>query len=126
MSPSGRVNLSCSRIIKSARRRRAACAARIDLAAAIILTVPIVMPVIAAVHIDSIHFGLVLTLNLAIGQQTPPVASVLIASCAIAKSDIWQTTKVNPPFIAALVFALLLCTYVPWISLALAHLFYGG
>ena len=69
-------------------------------AAAIILTVPIVMPMIAAVHIDPIHFGLVLTLNLAIGQQTPPVASVLIASCAIAKTDIWETTKVNLPFIA--------------------------
>jgi C4-dicarboxylate transporter, DctM subunit len=94
-------------------------------AAAIILTVPIVMPVIAAVHIDPIHFGLVLTLNLAIGQQTPPVASVLIASCAIAKSDIWQTTKVNLPFIAALLVVLLLCTYVPFISLALVHLFYG-
>jgi C4-dicarboxylate transporter DctM subunit len=95
-------------------------------AAAIILTVPIVMPVIAAVHIDPVHFGLVLTLNLAIGQQTPPVASVLIASCAIAKSDIWKTTKVNLPFIGALVIVLLLCTYVPWISLALVRLFYGS
>ena len=95
-------------------------------AAAIILTVPIVMPMINAVHIDPVHFGLVLTLNLAIGQQTPPVASVLIASCAIAKSDIWQTTKVNLPFIAALLLVLLLCTYVPFISLALVHLFYGS
>jgi C4-dicarboxylate transporter DctM subunit len=95
-------------------------------AAAIILTVPIVMPIITAVHIDPIHFGLVLTLNLAIGQQTPPVASVLIASCAIAKSDIWETTKVNLPFIVALVAVLLLCTYVPWISLALVNLIYGG
>jgi len=95
-------------------------------AAAIILTVPIVMPMINAVHIDPIHFGLVLTLNLAIGQQTPPVASVLIASCAIAKSDIWQTTKVNLPFIAALLLVLLLCTYVPFISLALVHLFYSS
>jgi len=95
-------------------------------AAAIILTVPIVMPMIQAVHIDPVHFGLVLTLNLAIGQQTPPVASVLIASCAIAKADIWQTTKVNLPFIAALVLVLLLCTYVPWISLALVNLFYGS
>jgi len=95
-------------------------------AAAIILTVPIVMPVIAAVHIDPVHFGLVLTLNLAIGQQTPPVASVLIASCAIAKSDIWKTTMVNLPFIAALVLVLLLCTYVPSISLVLVHLFYGS
>jgi C4-dicarboxylate transporter DctM subunit len=95
-------------------------------AAAIILTVPIVMPMIQAVHIDPIHFGLVLTLNLAIGQQTPPVASVLIASCAIAKSDIWETTKVNLPFIAALLFVLLLCTYVPWISVVLVNLFYGS
>jgi len=95
-------------------------------AAAIILTVPIVMPMITAAHIDPIHFGLVLTLNLAIGQQTPPVASVLIASCAIAKTDIWETTKVNLPFIAALLFVLFLCTYVPWISLVLVNLFYGG
>jgi tripartite ATP-independent transporter DctM subunit len=95
-------------------------------AAAIILTVPIVMPIITAVHIDPIHFGLVLTLNLAIGQQTPPVASVLIASCAIAKSEIWRTTKVNLPFIAALLIVLLLCTYVPWISLVLVNLFYGN
>ncbi|MEM8840917.1 MAG: TRAP transporter large permease, partial [Pseudomonadota bacterium] len=51
-------------------------------AAAIILVVPIVIPLIQAAGIDPVHFGLVVTLNLAIGQQTPPVASVLITSCA--------------------------------------------
>ncbi len=95
-------------------------------AAAIILVVPIVMPMVQAVGIDPVHFGLVVTLNLAIGQQTPPVASVLIAACAIAKSDIWETTKVNWPFILALLVVLFICTYVPSISLALVHLFYGG
>lgn len=94
-------------------------------AAAIILVIPIVMPMVTAVGIDPIHFGLVVTLNLAIGQQTPPVASVLMAACAIAKADIWETTKVNLPFIAALLFVLILCTYVPWISLVLVDLFYG-
>jgi tripartite ATP-independent transporter DctM subunit len=94
-------------------------------AAAIILTVPIVMPLVHQVGIDPIHFGLVLTLNLAIGQQTPPVASVLIAACSIAKSDIWETTKANFGFIAVLVGVLMLCTYVPWFSLALIRLFYG-
>jgi len=94
-------------------------------AAAIILVIPIVMPMVTAVGIDPIHFGLVVTLNLAIGQQTPPVASVLMAACAIAKADIWETTKVNLPFIASLLFVLILCTYVPWISLALVHYFYG-
>ncbi|MBS0246523.1 MAG: TRAP transporter large permease [Proteobacteria bacterium] len=93
-------------------------------AAAIILTVPIVLPLIHQVGIDPIHFGLVLTLNLAIGQQTPPVASVLIASCSIAKSDIWATTKANLGFIGVLTFVLLLCTYVPWLSLVLIKMFY--
>jgi tripartite ATP-independent transporter DctM subunit len=95
-------------------------------AAAIILVVPIVMPMVNAVGIDPIHFGLVVTLNLAIGQQTPPVASVLMASCAIAKSDIWETTKVNIPFILALLFVLFLCTYVPAVPLGLVHFFYGS
>ena len=95
-------------------------------AAAIILTVPIVLPLIQQVHIDPIHFGLVLTLNLAIGQQTPPVASVLIASCSIAKADIWRTTKANLGFVGVLVGVLLLCTYVPWLSLVLIKIFYGA
>lgn len=94
-------------------------------AAAIILVVPIVMPMVTAVGIDPIHFGLVVTLNLAIGQQTPPVASVLMAACSIAKSDIWETTKVNLPFIAALLLVLLLATYVPFLSLGLVEFFYG-
>jgi tripartite ATP-independent transporter DctM subunit len=94
-------------------------------AAAIILTVPIVMPLIHQVGIDPIHFGLVLTLNLAIGQQTPPVASVLIAACSIARSDIWETTKANLGFIGVLMAVLLLCTYVPWFSLVLIRTFYG-
>jgi tripartite ATP-independent transporter DctM subunit len=94
-------------------------------AAAIILVIPIVMPMVLAVGIDPIHFGLVVTLNLAIGQQTPPVASVLMAACAIAKSDIWETTKVNLPLIFALFVVLMLCTYVPAIPLTLVELFYG-
>ncbi len=95
-------------------------------AAAIILTVPIVLPLIQQVGIDPVHFGLVLTLNLAIGQQTPPVASVLIAACAIAKSDIWQTTKANLGYIVVLVTVLLICTYVPWLALAPTRWIYGA
>jgi len=95
-------------------------------AAAIILVIPIVMPVVTAVGIDPIHFGLVVTLNLAIGQQTPPVASVLMAACSIARSDIWETTKANIPFILALLIVLVLCTYVPWTSLVLVEFFYGN
>jgi len=93
-------------------------------AAAIILVVPIVVPLIVAADIDPVHFGLVVTLNLAIGQQTPPVASVLITACAIAKADIWQVTKVNIYFIAVLLAVLMMCTYIPAIPMFLVEQFY--
>jgi tripartite ATP-independent transporter DctM subunit len=93
-------------------------------AAAIILVVPIVLPLVHAAGLDLIHFGLIVTLNLAIGQQTPPVASVLITACSIAKADVWEVTKVNVYFIGVLFLVLMLVTYVPIIPLALVEFFY--
>ena len=93
-------------------------------AAAIILVVPIVMPLVKAVGIDPVHFGLIVTLNLGIGQQTPPAASVLMASCSIAKADMWEVTKVNLPFIGLLIATLMLVTYVPAVPLFLVDMFY--
>jgi len=93
-------------------------------AAAIVLVVPIIMPLVIATGIDPVHFGLIVTINLGIGQQTPPVASVLMTSCAIAKADIWEVSRVNIWFILVLVFVLLLCTYVPFVPMALVNYFY--
>ena len=93
-------------------------------AAAIILVVPIVMPLIEAAGIDPVHFGLVVTLNLGVGQQTPPVASVLVTACSVAKADIWEVTRANLPFIAVLTGVLFLATYVPSIPLALVEWLY--
>jgi C4-dicarboxylate transporter, DctM subunit len=93
-------------------------------AAAIILVVPIVMPLVQAAGIDPVHFGLVVTLNLGIGQQTPPVASVLVTACSVAKADIWQVSKVNMYFVAVLLAVLLLVTYVPAIPMVLVEMFY--
>jgi C4-dicarboxylate transporter DctM subunit len=93
-------------------------------AAAIILVVPIVMPLVNAVGIDPVHFGLIVTLNLGIGQQTPPVASVLATACSIAKADMWKVTRVNLPFIGVLMALLLLVTYVPAVPMFLVDVFY--
>jgi tripartite ATP-independent transporter DctM subunit len=93
-------------------------------AAAIILVVPVVMPLVRAVGIDPVHFGLIVTINLGIGQQTPPVASVLMVASSIAKESIWAVTRVNVWFIAVLVAVLLLVTYVPVTGLGLVNLFY--
>ncbi len=94
-------------------------------AAAIILVVPIVMPLVHQIGVDPIHFGIIMTLNLTVGQQTPPVASVLVTSCSIAKTDIWSVTKVNLPFIGVLLAVLLAVTYVPAIPMSLVEFFYN-
>ena len=93
-------------------------------AAAIVLVVPIVLPLALAAGIDPVHFGLMVTLNLAIGQQTPPVASVLATSCSIAKVDMARATRANLPFVAVLLGLLVLVTYVPGFSLFLVEYFY--
>lgn len=93
-------------------------------AAAIILTVPIFMPLVQQLGIDPVQFGILLTLNIALGQQTPPVASVLVTACSIAKTDVWGTTRTNLPFIGVLVLVLMLVTYVPAVPLSLVEVFY--
>lgn len=93
-------------------------------AAAIILVVPIVMPLVHSVGIDPVHFGLVVTLNLAIGQQTPPVASVLVTACSVARADIWGVTKANLPFVGVLLAVLLMVTYLPGLPMALVEWLY--
>ncbi|MEM6678768.1 MAG: TRAP transporter large permease [Pseudomonadota bacterium] len=93
-------------------------------AAAIILVIPIVIPLIQQAGIDPVHFGLIVTLNLAIGQQTPPVASVLITACSVANARIWDVTKVNVYFVAVLLTVLLISTYVPAVPMFLVEYFY--
>lgn len=93
-------------------------------AAAIILVVPVVMPLVKAAGIDPVHFGLIVTINLGIGQQTPPVASVLMVACSIAKESVWAVTRTNVWFVAVLLAVLLMVTYVPITGLGLVELFY--
>ncbi|OOF51393.1 TRAP transporter large permease [Rodentibacter trehalosifermentans] len=93
-------------------------------AAAIILVVPIVMPLIIQLGIDPIHFGIILTLNIAVGQQTPPVASVLITASSIAKKDIWSVTKDNLWFILVLLITLLAVTYIPALTIGMVNFVY--
>jgi C4-dicarboxylate transporter, DctM subunit len=91
-------------------------------AAAIILIVPIVMPLIRQIGVDPIHFGIIVTINLGVGQQTPPVATVLFTTAAIARLPFWEVFKAGWPFTLVLALVTLLVTYVPWISLGLVNL----
>lgn len=84
---------------------------------AILMLVPIFLPLADQLGIDRVHFGLIVTINLGIGQQTPPVASVVLITCAIAKISIGQILPSMLWFIAAMLVALLLVNVFPALSL---------
>ena len=67
-------------------------------------------------------------LNFSIGRQTAPVASVLVTSCSIARTEIRATTRANLPFIAGLfavlMVMLMVMIYVPFVPMSLVELFY--
>jgi tripartite ATP-independent transporter DctM subunit len=91
-------------------------------AAAIILIVPIVMPLVRQLGIDPIHFGIIITINLGVGQQTPPVATVLFTTSAIAGLPFWEVFKAGWLFTLVLALVTLVVTYFPPMSLFLVDL----
>ncbi|MCR9085664.1 MAG: TRAP transporter large permease [Rhodobacteraceae bacterium] len=84
---------------------------------AILMLVPIFLPLADQLGIDRVHFGLILTINLGIGQQTPPVASVVLITCAIAKISIAKIIPSMLWFIGAMLVALLIINVFPAVSL---------
>jgi len=93
-------------------------------AAAIILIVPIVMPLIRQLGVDPVHFGIIVTINLGVGQQTPPVATVLLTTSAIANLPFWEVFKAGWLFTLVLALVTLFVTYVPGLSLFLVEWVY--
>ncbi|MBI1894757.1 MAG: TRAP transporter large permease subunit, partial [Candidatus Rokubacteria bacterium] len=93
-------------------------------AAAIILIVPIVMPLIRQIGVDPVHFGIIVTINLGVGQQTPPVATVLLTTSAIANLPFWEVFKAGWLFTVVLALVTLFVTYVPGLSLFLVDWLY--
>jgi tripartite ATP-independent transporter DctM subunit len=94
-----------------------------DMAPLIVITTPIFLPILTPLGVDPVHFGIIMMLNLGIGLVTPPVGSVLFVSSAIGGIPVERTVKTIWPFYGALVLALLLITYIPWLSMALPTYF---
>ena len=94
-----------------------------DMTPAVLIFTPIFLPIVTALGIHPIHFGIIMVLNLCIGLCTPPVGSVLFIGCGIANTTIPKIVKSILPFYAAMIVALLLVTYFPQISLFLPRLF---
>jgi tripartite ATP-independent transporter DctM subunit len=94
-----------------------------DMAPMIIICTPIFLPVVKAIGVDPVHFGVILILNAGIGLNTPPVGSVQFVACAIGKVSISESMRTIWPFYGASVAVLLLITYVPAFSLWLPAAF---
>lgn len=97
----------------------------LDATPAIILTVPILLPVAVNLGVDPIHFGIITVVNLAIGMSTPPVGLTMFVSSSIAKVPIARMIKPSVPLWIAMFAVLLLITYVPQIVMFLPDLFEG-
>ena len=91
----------------------------LDITPAILIFTPIFLPVAVALGMTPLHFGIMLVLNLSIGLCTPPVGSVLFVGCAVGGTTIQKLIRPLLMFYAALIVALLLVTFVPFLSEAL-------
>jgi TRAP-type C4-dicarboxylate transport system permease large subunit len=90
--------------------------------AAILILVPVLLPVVQQLGIDPVHFGLVMVLNLMIGLLHPPMGMVLFVLARVANLSIEKTTMAIVPWLIPLLLSLVLITYVPQIALWLPHL----
>jgi tripartite ATP-independent transporter DctM subunit len=88
-----------------------------DMAALLLILTPILLPVVVAVGVDPVHFGMIMIVNLGIGLITPPVGSVLFVGSAVGKLPIEAVTRALMPFFGLLLIVLALVTYVPALSL---------
>ncbi len=87
--------------------------------AAIMILTPLLLPIVRAVGMDPIHFGIVMAVNLSIGMYTPPFGLNLLATQAVLKTQLGTVYRGALPFVLINFGVLLLITYVPWFSMAL-------
>ena len=90
--------------------------------AILIMTIPILMPVVQHAGIDPVQFGIVLSINIMIGTITPPVGMIMYVVCGIGKISIWEFSREIWPFVIALTLALVIVTYIPGIAMWLPNL----
>ena len=93
-----------------------------DATSALYIFIPILLPVAQAMGYDTVAFGIVMCVNLAIGLVTPPVGVNLFTACSISKITIKDMIHDVVPIICALLAVLMLVTYLPQISMALPRL----
>ena len=94
----------------------------LDANSAFYILIPIMVPIMSAMDIDPIHFGVFVTVNMAIGLITPPVGINLYVGCNISELPVAEICRKIIPFLVAGIIALILITYIPAITMFLPNL----
>lgn len=94
-----------------------------DLTPALIIFVPIFLPIANQLGMNSVQFGIFIIMSLAIGLYTPPVGAVLFITCGIGEVSIQKAAKAVLPFMIAMVIIVLMVMYIPAITMAIPNMF---
>lgn len=94
----------------------------LDMAATILICTPIFLPICQQFGMTTEQFGIVILINCALGLNTPPVGTTQFIGCAIGGISVGEVMKTIWPFYGALIFALMLVTYVPGFAMWLPNL----
>jgi C4-dicarboxylate transporter DctM subunit len=96
--------------------------------AAIVILTPVLLPIMTQLGVDPVHFGIVMIVALAIGFVTPPLGANLFMAAQVGQVPFDQIARRIFPWVGAMIVALLIIAFVPWLSLGLPRIFldYGG
>lgn len=98
------------------------CGMIIDNIPNIMILTPIMVPIATAVGVDPVHFGIIMTCNLAIGMVTPPMGINLFVAAGMTKIPMLKLARACIPFLIAFLISLVLITYIPQLSMTLPAL----
>ncbi len=88
-----------------------------DMTPAVLIFTPIFLPIVEKLGMHPLHFGIIIIMNLCIGLCTPPVGTALFLGCGIAGTTVTKVIRHILPFFVAMIITLLICTFVPQISM---------
>lgn len=88
-----------------------------EMIAALVILVPILVPIVEAAGVDPVHFGIVIVMNLVLGALTPPLGVLVFTTARVGQADVVATFRAILPFVAALIGVLALVTYWPALTL---------
>jgi tripartite ATP-independent transporter DctM subunit len=97
-----------------------------DIFSAIVVVVPLILPLAEAYGIDYVHLGIIFVANLELGFLHPPLGLNLLLASVRFKKPVLEVTWATLPMLGILAFGVLLITYVPWLTLGLLHLLGRG